>query len=89
MLRILDVCLSGLALIALAPFLLPIAFLLKITGEGEIFFLQQRVGLGGRLFGVFKFATMLKNSENMGTGTVTIKNDPRVLPVGRSLGRPK
>jgi lipopolysaccharide/colanic/teichoic acid biosynthesis glycosyltransferase len=43
----------------------------------------------GRSFGLYKFATMLKNSPNMGTGTVTVKSDPRVLPVGRFLRKTK
>ena len=89
MLRVLDIFFSAIALVALAPFLLPIAIILRLTGEGEVFFLQQRVGLFGQPFGVFKFATMLKNSENLGTGTVTIKNDPRVLPVGAFLRKTK
>jgi len=44
---------------------------------------------GGRLFGLFKFATMLRDSPSMGTGTITLHNDPRVLPVGRFLRKTK
>ena len=87
--RLLDILLSGLALLALAPLLVPIAIILRLTGEGEIFFVQQRVGRGGAPFGLYKFATMLKNSPNLGTGTVTVKSDPRVLPVGRVLRKTK
>lgn len=87
--RLLDILLSGLALLVLAPLLLPIALALRLTGEGEIFYVQQRVGRGGKLFGLYKFATMLKNSPNIGTGTVTVKHDPRVLPMGRFLRRTK
>jgi len=60
-----------------------------VTGEGEIFFLQNRVGRGGKHFKLYKFATMLKNSPNMGSGTVTVKNDPRILPMGRLLRKTK
>jgi lipopolysaccharide/colanic/teichoic acid biosynthesis glycosyltransferase len=60
-----------------------------VTGEGEIFFTQSRVGRGGKHFRLYKFATMLKNSPNMGTGTVTVKNDPRVLPMGGLLRKTK
>jgi lipopolysaccharide/colanic/teichoic acid biosynthesis glycosyltransferase len=63
--------------------------LLKVTGEGEIFYIQQRVGFGGREFGLIKFATMLKNSPHIGTGTITTKGDPRVLPVGKLLRKSK
>ncbi len=87
--RLFDIVLSGLALLVLAPLLLPIMLLLRLTGEGEVFFLQQRVGRGERPFGLYKFATMLKDSPNLGTGTVTVKNDPRVLPFGRFLRKTK
>jgi len=87
--RLLDIVFSGLALLVLSPLLVPIAIALRLTGEGEVFFIQQRVGRGGQLFGLYKFATMLKNSPNLGTGTVTVKNDPRVLPLGRFLRKTK
>ena len=87
--RILDVLFSSLALLVFSPFLVPIALLLRFTGEGEIFYLQERVGKGGQSFKLYKFATMLKNSANIGTGTVTLKNDARVLPVGRFLRKTK
>jgi lipopolysaccharide/colanic/teichoic acid biosynthesis glycosyltransferase len=87
--RTLDVLLSGVALLVLAPLLLPVVLMLRFTGEGEVFFLQDRVGEGGKLFRLYKFATMLKNSPNMGTGTVTLKEDPRVLPLGKLLRKTK
>lgn len=87
--RFLDIVLSGAALIVLAPLLAPIAVILRFTGEGEIFYTQQRIGRCGRVFGLYKFATMLKDSPNMGTGTVTVKGDPRILPVGRLLRKTK
>jgi len=87
--RCLDILVSGLALLVLAPLLLPVALVLRLTGEGEVFYVQRRVGLGGKPFGLYKFATMLKDSPNLGTGTVTIKGDPRVLPVGRILRKTK
>ena len=87
--RFFDILFSGLALIAFSPFLIPIAIALKFTGEGEIFYVQQRVGKNGKMFGLLKFATMLKNSPNMTMGTVTVKNDPRVLPFGGFLRKTK
>lgn len=87
--RILDIVFSALALLVLAPLLIPIAIILRFSGEGEIFFCQQRVGKGGEPFSLMKFATMLKDSPNLGTGTVTLKGDPRVLPVGRFLRKTK
>mgnify|MGYP000933534868 FL=1 len=87
--RSFDVIFSGIALVLLSPLLLPLMFLLRVTGEGEIFFPQDRVGRGGKDFKLYKFATMLKDSPNMGTGTVTVKNDPRVLPMGGFLRKTK
>ena len=87
--RLFDIVLSGLALIVLSPLLLPLALALRLSGEGDVFYVQQRVGVGGRPFGLYKFATMLRNSPNIGTGTVTLKDDPRVLPLGRILRKTK
>ena len=64
-LRFLDVCFASLALIVLSPLFIPTVIVLRLTGEGEVFFLQSRVGRYGEMFGLIKFATMLKNSENM------------------------
>jgi lipopolysaccharide/colanic/teichoic acid biosynthesis glycosyltransferase len=47
------------------------------------------VGKGGEMFGLLKFATMLKNSPNIGTGTITVKGDSRVLPFGKFLRKSK
>lgn len=85
MTRTLDIIFSGLALLALSPLLLPLVIILRLTGEGEVLFVQSRVGLNGEYFGLYKFATMLKDSPNMRSGTVTLKDDPRVLPVGKFL----
>ena len=89
MIRFFDVLLSAIALLLLLPLFLPIVILLRFTGEGEIFFLQERIGKDGKKFDLFKFATMLKNSPDIGTGTITMKNDPRVLPFGRFLRKTK
>ena len=87
--RFLDVVLSLLALVVLAPLLIPIVVILKLTGEGEVFFIQERAGRGGHSFGLYKFATMLKNSPNIGAGEITVRGDSRVLPFGRVLRKTK
>lgn len=87
--RLFDIVFSSLALLVLSPLLLPIMLILRVTGEGEVFYTQQRVGRGGQMFGLYKFATMLKNSPNIGTGTITVKGDPRVLPLGHFLRKTK
>jgi lipopolysaccharide/colanic/teichoic acid biosynthesis glycosyltransferase len=87
--RFFDVLFSGLGLIVLSPMLLPIVIVLRLTGEGEVFFLQERVGKDGKMFKLYKFATMLKDSPNLGSGTVTMRNDPRILPLGGFLRKTK
>jgi lipopolysaccharide/colanic/teichoic acid biosynthesis glycosyltransferase len=87
--RVCDIVFSSLALVILSPLLIPISVLLRMTGEGEILYLQERIGKGGRPFKLYKFATMLKNSPSLGTGTVTVKNDPRILPAGKFLRKTK
>ena len=77
------------ALILFSPLLIPIILILRFSGEGEIFFMQDRIGKSGKVFQLYKFATMLRDSPNIGTGTVTMKNDPRVLPVGKFLRKSK
>ena len=54
-----------------------------------MFFLQERIGKDGKVFKLFKFVTMLKDSPNLGTGTVTMRGDPRGLPVGKFLRKTK
>ena len=73
----------------LSPLIIPITLILRLTGEGEVFFRQSRVGKNKINFKLLKFATMLKNSENIGAGTVTLKDDFRVLPVGKFLRKTK
>jgi lipopolysaccharide/colanic/teichoic acid biosynthesis glycosyltransferase len=87
--RALDILFASMALLVLSPILVPVMIALRLTGEGEVFYCQQRVGRSGVMFGVWKFATMLKNSPSLGTGTVTLKNDPRVLPLGKALRKTK
>ena len=87
--RSLDLILSSIALVTFLPLFLPVILILKVTGEGEIFFTQKRLGKNGKKFNLLKFATMLKDSPNLGSKTVTLKNDSRVLPFGRFLRKTK
>ncbi|MGB9747754.1 MAG: sugar transferase [Bacteroidales bacterium] len=87
--QIFDVVASGSALIILSPLFIIVILILALTGEHQVFFLQKRVGYKNSRFHVFKFVTMVKNSPNMGTGNITVRNDPRVLPVGRFLRKTK
>ena len=87
--RLFDLFLAIIALTLLLPLFVPIILLLLLTGEHEVFYLQNRVGYKNSRFKIWKFATMLKNSPNMGTGSLTLRNDPRVTPVGRFLRKSK
>ena len=83
--RIIDILLALIALVILSPLFIICIIILLLTGEHEVFFLQRRMGYKNAIFGIWKFATMLKNSPNMGTGEITLRNDPRVTPFGRFL----
>jgi len=87
--RLLDVIVSIIALTLLLPLFIPIIILLRITAEGEVFYFQERIGLNNSRFQIWKFATMLKNSMNMGTGSITLQNDFRVTPIGKFLRKTK
>lgn len=87
--RFFDFLLSLIMLFLLAPILIPIVIGLKITGEGYIFYLQERVGFKNQAFSILKFATMLKDSPNMKGGIITLKKDPRITPMGGFLRKTK
>ena len=87
--RLFDVCVAVVALVVLSPLLFLVALCLRFSGEGEIFYRQERIGYKRERFRVFKFATMVKNSPNIGSGTLTMANDSRVLPVGKVLRKTK
>jgi lipopolysaccharide/colanic/teichoic acid biosynthesis glycosyltransferase len=87
--RFFDFLFSLFAIIILFPFMLPIIIGLKLTGEHDIFYLQPRIGKGGKEFKIIKFATMLRDSPNMPGGFLTQKDDPRILPMGKFLRKTK
>lgn len=83
--RLFDIIISALCLIILSPLLIPIFIALKLTGEGYVFYLQERIGFKNKPFNIYKFATMLKDSPNMAGGLITLKKDPRLTPLGGFL----
>jgi lipopolysaccharide/colanic/teichoic acid biosynthesis glycosyltransferase len=83
--RAIDFVVALVALVILTPILLPVVVALRFSGEGEIFYRQKRVGYRNANFDILKFATMLKDSPNLGTGSLTVRGDPRVTSVGRYL----
>lgn len=89
MTRFFDILFSGIAILILLPFMIPIMIILKLTGEHDIFYGQTRVGKNAKDFKLLKFATMLRNSPNLPGGLYTSKNDPRLLPLGNFLRKSK
>ena len=87
--RTCDILLSSILLLILSPLLIPIVIGLKLTGEGYIFYKQERVGFNNQNFSILKFATMLKDSPNMAGGIMTTKKDPRITPMGGFLRKSK
>ena len=87
--RLFDFTFSLISILILLPLLIPVVILLKFTSEGEIFYLQERIGLKNNKFYIYKFATMLKNSAEMKGGYITVKNDPRLTFLGGFLRKSK
>ena len=85
--RVVDVALSTVALALLTPPIAAIAFLVKWTSPGPVFYRQERMGLDGKAFNVYKFRSMYQNAEEV-TGPVWAReNDPRTTRLGRWLRR--
>ena len=76
--RIFDLLVSGTVLLILAVPLAIVIAILKFTGEREAFYFQDRVGYLGKIIKVTKLVTMVKDSPNLGTQDITLRNDPRV-----------
>ncbi|MDO9185590.1 MAG: sugar transferase [Bacteroidia bacterium] len=87
--RFFDIFFSALALGILSPLFILISIGLLLSGEHYIFYFQKRIGYKNKPFFIWKFATMLKNSPNIGTGIHTTRKDPRILPMGDFLRKTK
>ena len=87
--RIIDILIALIALLLLSPILIPTIIILFFSGEREVFYFQKRIGQRGKAFFIWKFATMVKDSPNIGTGEITLRNDPRVTKFGAILRKTK
>lgn len=83
--RFLDMLLSLLALTILWPLMLVVAALIKLTSPGPVLFRQQRLGLNGKTFSIYKFRSMTVNAEHTGSGVYSEKDDPRVTKIGKFI----
>lgn len=86
--RLFDIFFSLLGLILISPFLIIVSIIIKITSEGPVFFLQERLGQYEKPFFIYKFRTMLINAESLGK-QITVKGDNRITKVGKVLRRYK
>ncbi len=82
--RLFDIVAAGLGLIALSPYFLIVAIMVKLDSRGPIFYGGRRVGLGGKIFLMYKFRSMVTDAEKRGPA-VTYGEDPRITRVGRLL----
>jgi exopolysaccharide biosynthesis polyprenyl glycosylphosphotransferase len=92
-----DFWISFVIIFMLSPFMLTIAILIKTTSKGPVIFKQERVGLRGRKFYIYKFRTMVQNAEELKARLMTlnemdgptfkIKKDPRITRIGKMLRR--
>ena len=87
--RFFDVVFSMFAIVVFAPILLVVSVVLLVVSGDGIVYRQKRVGINGEIFDIYKFVTMIKNSELQGSGTITLKNDSRVFPFGKILRKTK
>jgi len=93
--RLCDLIISGIGLVAISPIYLAIAMAIKFTSRGPVHFNQERVGLNGRTFNLFKFRTMDMDAEaklkdlmahnQMSGPAFKMDNDPRITPIGKFL----
>jgi lipopolysaccharide/colanic/teichoic acid biosynthesis glycosyltransferase len=86
--RLFDWLASGMGLLLLSPVLLALALWIKLDSPGPVFFRQERVGQGGRLFRIHKFRTMVTDAEQLGL-QITVGADARVTRVGQWLRKYK
>lgn len=85
--RAVDLALSALSLIVLSPLMILVAAVIRLTSPGPILFAQDRVGLNGRIFRMYKFRTMRAGDSGESDTRWTVLNDPRRTPVGSFLRR--
>ena len=83
--RLIDTVLSLIALIILSPLLLVTALAVRLSSPGPVLFKQQRLGLHGKVFTIYKFRSMADGAEHTGSGVYSGKGDPRVTKVGKLI----
>ena len=85
--RAADVAIAALSLLVASPLLALSALAIKLTSRGPVIYRQERVGLNGEVFELWKLRTMVQGSDPVGVGTAVVEGDPRVTSAGRVLRR--
>lgn len=83
--RLTDIVLSAIGLLLTSPFFLIIAFLIKVTDGGPVFYKQVRLTKDRKEFEIYKFRTMIQDAEKDGKARLAAEHDDRILPVGKFL----
>jgi len=92
--RFIDIVLAAVSLVLVSPVMAVVALLVRVTSKGPVLFRQERCGLNGRRFQLYKFRSMVADAESRKAGLADrnerelvfkIKNDPRLTPLGRWL----
>ncbi len=83
--RLIDIVLSAIALVFLAVPMAVVAFIIKITSPGPVLFKQDRLGLNGKVYKIYKFRSMCVGAEQMGSGVYSDDDDPRVTKIGKIM----
>jgi lipopolysaccharide/colanic/teichoic acid biosynthesis glycosyltransferase len=84
--RIFDITLSFLGLVLVWPVMLILAVLIKRESPGAVFYSGERVGIGGKIFKIYKFRSMVMSADKIG-GPSTASDDPRLLKIGKTMRR--
>ena len=85
--RLFDIIFSFVGIVFLFPVFIIVSILIKIDSSGPVFFLQERVGLNGKLFKIIKFRSMKINHNN--SLTITLENDKRITRIGKKIRKYK
>jgi exopolysaccharide biosynthesis polyprenyl glycosylphosphotransferase len=83
--RTMDIILSFIALLLASPIMLIVSLAIKIEDGGPVFYRQKRVTIGGNVFEILKFRSMIPNAEINGKSQPAVDNDPRITKVGRFI----
>ena len=81
----LDIAIATICIILFLPIFIIIGLAIKLNSPGPAFFKQERIGLNGNPFTIFKFRTMVDNAVNIGSRHKIVNNDPRITATGRFL----